>query len=65
VYFPLPNENLLIAFNEIIESFLNKKGTIQKEIITLSKLKDILLPKLISGEIKIPVIDELVEEKGI
>ena len=65
VYFPLPNESVLIAFSEIIESFLNKKGTIQKEIITLTKLKDTLLPKLISGEIKISEAENLIEEESI
>ena len=65
VFFPLPNNDLLTKFSETIEFFFNKKGNNQKEIITLTKLRDILLPKLISGELKIPDAENLIEEAGI
>jgi type I restriction enzyme S subunit len=65
VSFALPNFDLLKIFNELIETFLIKKGTNLKEIITLTNLRDILLPKLISGELKIPDAENLVEKAGI
>ena len=65
VFFALPNIDLLKIFSEIIESFLTKKGKNLREIITLTNLKDTLLPKLISGELKIPDAENLIKEKGI
>jgi type I restriction enzyme S subunit len=65
VFFALPNFDLLTIFSELIETFLIKKGTNLKEIITLTNLRDILLPKLISGELKIPDAENLVEKAGI
>ncbi len=65
VFFALPNLDLLTIFSELIETFLIKKGTNLKEIITLTNLRDILLPKLISGELKITDAENLVEKAGI
>jgi type I restriction enzyme, S subunit len=65
VFFALPNFDLLKIFSELIESFLTKKGTNLREIITLTNLRDILLPKLISGELKISDAESLIKEAGI
>lgn len=65
VSFALPNFDLLKIFNELIETFLIKKGTNLKEIITLTNLRDILLPKLISGELKIPDAENFIKEESI
>ena len=49
----LPNKDLLVKFNEIIEPIVDKMTRLQREVTTLSSLRDALLPKLISGELRI------------
>jgi type I restriction enzyme S subunit len=50
---PLPPENLLLEFEKVIEPAFNKIYQNQSQIQTLEKLRDNLLPKLMSGEIRI------------
>ena len=42
------------AFNKIIEPTFTKIRTLQDEVALLAALRDTLLPKLISGELRIP-----------
>ena len=61
----VPNKLLADKFESIIKTlyskiFLNKKGN---KILT--SLRDALLPKLISGELKIPDAENLIQEAGI
>ena len=51
---------LLKEFQRVCSSFENKHQILEKEIAQLTKLRDTLLPKLISGELQIPdvVTDE-------
>ena len=51
--FLLPDKETMKKFNEIGQPILLKILENQKEIIKLTKLRDILLPKLMSGEIDI------------
>lgn len=55
-----PSNNLIVEFNKLIEIIHNQKVTLQYQNQTLSQLRDTLLPKLMSGEIRIP-LDELKE----
>jgi len=51
----VPNEILIMKFNRIVkplDELISKKT---KEIEKLSELRDILLPKLMSGEIRVPM----------
>lgn len=50
---PAPNDELLEKFNEIFIPLMEKVDKNQAEIITLQKLRDTLLPKLISGEVRV------------
>ena len=45
---------LLEEFQRVCSSFENKHQILEKEIAQLTKLRDTLLPKLISGELHIP-----------
>ena len=64
--FCLPNNNsLLKIYNDISKNMLEKVSKNSLENITLEKLRDTLLPKLISGELKIPDAENLVEKAGI
>jgi len=51
----LPNYNTLKLFESIIDFISNKILLNSKEIQTLTKIRDSLLPKLMSGEIRIPM----------
>ena len=49
----IPDENLLIDFHRIVEPIFDKIYKNQIQIRTLTQLRDTLLPKLMSGEIKV------------
>jgi type I restriction enzyme S subunit len=59
------NEKLRSAFSRLIRPILQRIELSQKEIYTLSELRDTLLPKLISGELRIPDAEKFLEEAGI
>jgi type I restriction enzyme S subunit len=56
-----PPQNLLIAINHLFAENFKKRIAIQVANNTLSKLRDTLLPKLISGELKIPEAKQQLE----
>ena len=49
----VPNKDDISAFDAVVAPMFNKIGELQKENETLAILRDILLPKLMNGEIKI------------
>jgi len=49
-----PPPELLSAFNRVVDPLFNKSYSCRIESSTLSKMRDTLLPKLISGELQIP-----------
>lgn len=49
----LPNENILTNFHIIVEPMFDKIFFNTKQLRTLEKLRDTLLPKLMSGEVRI------------
>lgn len=51
--FKKPSKKLLIEKNEIIEPFFSKIILNHTEIRTLTQLRDTLLPKLMSGEVRV------------
>ena len=51
--FPKYPEDLVIEFNEQTDSVFKKINNNQTQISTLEKLRDTLLPKLMSGEVRI------------
>jgi type I restriction enzyme S subunit len=57
----IPTE-LVSVFNEYSESWDQKIELASSQINELTKLRDTLLPKLISGELQIPVAEPLVKE---
>lgn len=52
---PAPDENKLDLFNEICTPMMERVKKNQKQILTLQKLRDTLLPKLISGEVRVKI----------
>lgn len=52
---PLPKDGIVDNYHKIINPLFIKKNSILKENITLSQIRDTLLPKLMSGQIRVPV----------
>lgn len=57
----LPSNELLVKFEDLEASLWAKHASNQKESLHLEKLRDTLLPKLLSGEIELGTSEELVE----
>ena len=51
----IPNDVMLEKYNQIVNSIFNKKDIVNKENNRLKSIRDELLPKLMSGEIRVPV----------
>ena len=60
--FPLPPKALVISFTEVAADLMRRKEGIAAETSNLSATRDALLPKLISGELRIPDAEKLLEE---
>ncbi len=52
---PYPGNKFLVDFQVQIEPFFDKIFTNQSQIRTLEKLRDTLLPKLMSGEVRVKI----------
>ena len=53
----LPEKNIVERFNSIVEDMLFEKENLQQKNINLCKTRDLLLPKLISGQIDVENLD--------
>ena len=51
----VPPPGLVHRFDEIVAPMFVHKETLAAESRTLGELRDVLLPKLVSGEIRLPV----------
>lgn len=49
----IPDEQKLIAFKDLIKPYFDKIRTNQTQIRTLTLTRDTLLPKLMSGEVRV------------
>jgi type I restriction enzyme S subunit len=49
-----PNQSISGLFNTFINSFLVRINSLKDENASLTTLRDTLLPKLISGELRLP-----------
>ena len=53
IKFTFPNDDVLIKFSKVITPMFEKLDTLQKENENLTQTRDLLLPKLLSGKIRI------------
>ena len=58
----LPSQSIVGAFGSRVRDNFKKIRLIQQQSRTLAALRDTLLPKLLSGEIRVPEAEEAVEE---
>ena len=56
---------LLEVIDTILSYLMNRQRSLQNENRTLISLRDTLLPKLFSGELRIPDAEKMIEEVGI
>lgn len=60
---PIPNSTILNSFSQSMDIVFRKKSLNSKQSESFAVLRDNLLPKLISGKIRIPLIKEDTEVK--
>lgn len=60
----LPLKESLIKFSLISEKCFEKKSNLQKQSKTLSQIRDSLLPKLMTGKIRVNIEDESSEDSS-
>lgn len=58
----VPNAAIALAFQDAISPIFEKIKLIQHQAQTLATLRDTLLPRLISGQLRLPEVDSLLEE---
>ena len=61
--FALPPEKIRCLFDSIAKPLFAKIESNENESRTLTKIRDTLLPKLLSGEIRVDDADEILEVK--
>ena len=61
----LASEHLVRKFDQLVGPMIERMVLISREFDTLSELRDTLLPKLISGELRIPDAEKFLEEAGV
>ena len=57
-----PKDSLISNFDKTVDSFFQRILKNNKQAYTLSKLRDTLLPKLLSGELRVPDAEQLIKE---
>ncbi|QFQ83938.1 restriction endonuclease subunit S [Enterobacter roggenkampii] len=60
IVFNKPDNNTLKKFNNIVEIHFDKINNNNKQIITLEKLRNNLLPKLMSGEVRVEYAEKAI-----
>ena len=58
----IPSEQLMIAYSEAAEQFLTKQQANRQANLSLGFTRDALLPKLLSGELRIPEAEKELDE---
>jgi type I restriction enzyme S subunit len=56
-----PEQKIIQSFNDFVKPFFCRIKTNTQESNTLGKIRDLLLPKLMYGKIRVPIIKEKME----
>ena len=62
---PLPSNRLLSEFHKHVSTYFAKLDESMNESRTLAALRDVLLPKLIRGEIRVKDAERFLKERGL
>lgn len=60
--FLLPHEQLIAAFEELLTPLRSRQKVNHAELVTLAETRDLLLPRLMSGELRVAEAERLVDE---
>ncbi|WP_017550646.1 restriction endonuclease subunit S [Heyndrickxia coagulans] len=60
----IPSNCLIEKFTELIRPLIRKNKYLEKENKRLKAIRDTLLPRLLSGEIRVPLDDEVLSEQN-
>jgi len=60
----VPSESILNRFHEIAEPMLRKVAANNRQAKTLADLRDTLLPRLISGKLRVPEAEAIITKRG-
>ena len=60
-----PSGGIITCFSKIVRPMLTRIEFAKKEILTLTQLRDTLLPKLISGELRVPDAERFMKEASV
>lgn len=58
-----PDEYVLKIYGEVVSPLFSKIESNQNENITLVKLRDTLIPRLLSGELKVPEAESIIDKQ--
>jgi type I restriction enzyme S subunit len=58
----LPTESVVVAFVDVAGALFQRLVENERQVQTLSSIRDTLLPRLISGQLRLPEAVEQVEE---
>ena len=58
----IPDTHVVAAFNATVEGIFERIKTIQQQTQTLATLRDTLLPRLISGQLRLPEGEAMLAE---
>lgn len=58
----IPTSPLVVAYQKIVGSYISKIDLNNASISRLAQIRDTLLPKLISGELRVPEAEQLIAE---
>jgi type I restriction enzyme S subunit len=61
----LPPDEVLNEYADLVMDLYSKKHSNTHQIRTLTNLRDTLLPKLISGELRVPEAEQMVSDLGL
>ena len=58
----VPAQDILVAFNEVAQPLYDRLVANKRQVQTLSSARDTLLPRLISGQLRLREAEQQVEE---
>ena len=61
----VPNDGVLPAWNEFVRPLMQELKANQSQSRIVTRLRDALLPKLISGELRVPDAEAFLRERGL
>lgn len=58
----IPDANVVAFFNATVSAIFERIKTVQQQAQTLASLRDTLLPRLISGQLRLPDAEDTIAE---